>query len=58
MRGLLIAFAVSLAGLVAFSVVIYGAPLLAAGGLVAGSALTIVALLGSTWLRQRLEGKR
>jgi hypothetical protein len=54
---LLIGLAASLAALVLFSVVVYGMPLEAALGPVAGSLVMIAVLLGHLWARERREAR-
>lgn len=53
----LAALAVSLAVLVAFSVLVYGMPLTAALGALGGSAVMLAVLLGHLWARERREAR-
>jgi len=57
MGRLLAGFLFSLVALAAFSVLLYGAPIIGAIGPMVGSAILIAILLAHLWARERREAK-
>ena len=57
MGRMLIGLVASLLALALFSVALYGVPVLAGLGTIAGAAIMIVVLLGHLWARERREAR-